>query len=74
MDEPDFEHVDKFVCQICVVDDYLATLVEQNSTTENCSYCDNTSTQTAPFAVVMEVIYSAISQYFGDARINILLK
>lgn len=68
---PNLGTVDKYVCSSCVVDEALEELVEQNITSNNCSYCDDFNEDTpfgAPFDVVMERIYETILTKYADAQ------
>lgn len=59
-----------FVCSDCVVDLALQALVINNLGSKNCSYCEAESSEliAAPFNLVMEQIFSAISTKYTDAQ------
>jgi len=59
---------DTFVCDDCVDDLYLKSVIVRRAVSDTCSYCDR-SEQTdiaAAFAEVMELIANTAYYYFGD--------
>lgn len=59
---------DTYVCDECVEDVYLKTVIQQNATCDTCDYCGRHSDEdiAAPFDNLMEVIASAVYYRFND--------
>jgi len=70
MECPNLGQLDTYVCSECVVDEALVDLVTANLQENECSYCGklDDSPCAAPFNVIMERIFSAISTCFSDAQ------
>ncbi len=70
MEGPNIGEIDKFVCADCVVDSALSELVQSHPESNWCDYCGKSTDRpsAAPFNVVMQRIFSAISTQYADAQ------
>lgn len=59
---------EKFVCPVCVEDDYLKEIIRLNAETCQCDYCgaETDSPSAAPILCLMEPVASTVYYFYGE--------
>lgn len=59
---------DKFVCAKCIEDDYLKSVIAENTLEKYCDYCNRRarSVIAAPLSAILEPIANALFAHFAE--------
>ena len=66
--DQDYKDIDKYVCDVCVEDEFLRSRIRSALQAETCDYCGRESTTpiAAPMHVVFEPIAQTVDYYFSE--------